>query len=328
MGRFLSESRGAGVVTLFSILALLFALEAHSENFPITLRVRAASTVMGSVVTVGDIGIVESSSEINDEKAVALKRVILIPHLRPGQESDISAYQLLEQLRGAAFEPGSIGYAIPERVTIKRAGRDIGQSELQNVLDEYLHGSGREARVKSFSHDGNGRLFVGPASMRVLSVERQRVGLSRIIVEARSESGEVEQLTLVGTLDEFMYMPVASRQLSVGNVVSYEDVVMARLDTKSLPRDVASTRDGIVGHAVKRTLSAGDFFRSPDLVLPPDMTAGSSVTIRFSGRGFTATATGSALEGGRRGGKIRVRNDISKRILQGTIVEPGLVEVQ
>jgi flagella basal body P-ring formation protein FlgA len=164
--------------------------------------------------------------------------------------------------------------------------------------------------------------------MRVLSVERQRVGLSRIIVEARSESGEVEQLTLVGTLDEFMYMPVASRQLSVGNVVSFEDVVMARLDTKSLPRDVASTRDGIVGHAVKRTLSTGDFFRSPDLVLPHDITAGSSVTIKFSGRGFTATATGSALEGGRRGGKIRVRNEISKRILQGTIVEPGLVEVQ
>jgi hypothetical protein len=138
MGIFLSESRAVRVVTLFSILALLFAFEAHSETFPITLRVRASSTVMGAVVTLGDIGIVESSSEINDEKAVALKRVILIPHLRPGQESDLSAYQLLEQLRGAAFEPGSIGYSIPERVTIKRAGRDIGQSELQNVLDEYL----------------------------------------------------------------------------------------------------------------------------------------------------------------------------------------------
>jgi flagella basal body P-ring formation protein FlgA len=196
------------------------------------------------------------------------------------------------------------------------------------LVDEYLKGSGREATIRTFSHDGTTRLFAGAATLRIISLERQRVGLSRIAVEATTEEGESVQIQLVSSLDEFMYVPVASRPLSVGNVVNPNDLVMARLDMTRISRDVAAQSEGVIGHTIKRGIGVGDLFRAPDLSLPFDVTAGSSVTLRYVGRGFKATASGSALEAGRVGGAIRVRNESSKRIVEGTVVEPGLVEVR
>jgi flagella basal body P-ring formation protein FlgA len=301
---------------------------AHGQQFPISMRVRASSTVTGAKVTIDDIALVESSDQKEDGKAVSVKKVILLDSLEPGGERHLSAYQILDQLRGESIDPSSIGYSIPEQVVVRRAGREITKGELQSLVDEYLKGSGREATIRTFSHDGTTRLFAGAATLRIVSLERQRVGLSRIAVEAKTEDGESVQIQLVSSLDEFMYVPVASRPLSVGNVVNQNDLVMARLDMTRIPRDVAAQSEGVVGHTIKRGIGVGDLFRAPDLSLPFDVTAGSSVTLRYVGRGFKATASGSALEAGRVGGAIRVRNESSKRIVEGTVVEPGLVEVR
>jgi flagella basal body P-ring formation protein FlgA len=329
-----SGSRRISLAQFLSIAFLTLCLFpgdsdiAHAQQFPISMRVRASSTVTGAKVTIDDIALVESSDQKEDGKAVSVKKVILLDSLEPGGERNISAYQILDHLRGESIDPSSIGYSIPEQVVVRRAGREITKGELQSLVDEYLKGSGREATIRTFSHDGNTRLFAGAATLRIVSLERQRVGLSRIAVEATTEEGESVQIQVVSSLDEFMYVPVASRPLSVGNVVNPNDLVMARLDMTRIPRDVAAQSEGVVGHTIKRGIGIGDLFRAPDLSLPFDVTAGSSVTLRYVGRGFKATASGSALEAGRVGGSIRVRNESSKRIVEGTVVEPGLVEVR
>lgn len=311
-----------------SLVVLSSAVRGAAEGFPITMRVRGSSTITGGAVTIGDVAIVESGAQESDNRAVSLKQVVLIDHLQPGSQAELNAYQILDRLRAGSFEPSTLGYSIPERVTIRRVGRDLTQGELQESMDQYLRGTGREVVVRRFSHDGDTRLFPGAVSLRVLSLERQRVGVSRITLEARSESGETAQIGIVGQLDEFMYVPVANKQLPPGNIVRTDDVVMARMDTAKMPRDAAAQPNGIVGHAVKRGVSAGDPFRFPDLTLPQDIAPGAFVILRYRGRGFSATATGIAVDGGRVGGLIRVRNDSSKRVVQGTVVESGLVEVQ
>lgn len=316
-----------GSGTLLGMFLLIMTVVARAEGFPVTLRVRPSSAVTGGVVTIGDVGIVESAGQGSDDRAVSLKQVVLVDHLDPGSERQLHAHQILDRLRTQSFEPSTLGYSIPEQVVVRRVGRDLTQGELQESIDEYLRGTGREVVVRRFSLDGTARLFAGAASLRVISLERQRVGVSRILLEARSESGETARLGVVGQLDEFMYVPVASKQLPPGNVVRTDDVVMARMDMSKMPRDAAAQPDGVVGHAVKRGVAAGDPFRFPDLALPQDVAAGAFVVVRYIGRGFAATATGTALDAGRVGTTIRVRNDSSKRVIQGTIVEAGLVEV-
>lgn len=327
-----SSEKALGLRIIIAFVNLCFlggaADFAHAQQFPISMRVRSSSTVTGARVTIDDIAIVESSDEKEDGKAVSVKKVLLLDSLEPGGERQLSAYQILDKLRESSIDPGSLGYAVPEQVLVRRAGREITKGELQGLVTEYMKGSGREATIRTFSHDGTTRLFAGAATLRIVSLERQKVGLSRIVIEAITEEGESAQIHLVSNLDEFMYVPVASRPLSVGKIIDPTDLVMARLDMTRIPRDVAAQSDGVVGHTIKRGIGVGDLFRAPDLSLPFDVTAGSSVTLRYVGRGFKATASGSALEAGRIGGAIRVRNESSKRIVAGTIVEPGLVEVR
>lgn len=318
-----------GPIAFFAFIQQILGVQsAHAQQFPVSLRVRTSSTVTGARVTIDDIATVESSDQREDGRAVSVKQVVLIDWLEPGGTRQLTAYQILDRLRGESIEPATIGYAIPEQITVRRVGREITKGELQSLLDDYMKGTGREASIRTFSHDGSTRLFAGSATLRVVSLERQRVGLSRIVIEATSESGESAQIQVVGQLDEFMFVPVASRPLSVGKVVTPSDLVMARLDMSRIPRDVAAQSEGVVGHTIKRGVGVGDLFRAPDLILPQDITSGSSVTLRYVGRGFKATASGSALEAGRVGGTIRVRNDASKRVVEGTVIEPGLVEVR
>jgi hypothetical protein len=59
---------------------------AHGQQFPISMRVRASSTVTGAKVTIDDIALVESSDQKEDGKAVSVKKVILLDSLEPGGE--------------------------------------------------------------------------------------------------------------------------------------------------------------------------------------------------------------------------------------------------
>ena len=54
---------------------------------------------------------------------------------------------------------------------------------------------------------------------------------------------------------------------------------------------------------------------------------GAMVTLVYRSGGIEATASGVAIESGAQGDEIRVRNDSSRKIILGKVLEPGMVGV-
>jgi flagella basal body P-ring formation protein FlgA len=91
---------------------------------------------------------------------------------------------------------------------------------------------------------------------------------------------------------------------------------------------VASDPSLIVGQRLSHDVPSGGLFRTHSLESPPLVRAGERVTLLYRSGVLEATASAIALDGGPEGGRVRVRNESSKRIVQGTILGPGMIEVR
>jgi flagellar basal body P-ring formation protein FlgA len=95
----------------------------------------------------------------------------------------------------------------------------------------------------------------------------------------------------------------------------------------SLPIDVALTPDEITGKRVTKTLSSGDPVRRSDIEIPPVIERGKLVKMIYRSGGFTATASGVALESGFLDGAIKIRNDHSNKVVKAKVLNPEEVLV-
>jgi flagella basal body P-ring formation protein FlgA len=105
------------------------------------------------------------------------------------------------------------------------------------------------------------------------------------------------------------------------------DLMMARLNLGSIPSDTAHEATSIIGLETSSNITYGEVFRKKKLAIPPLIESGSKVTMVYESKLFKATASGVALESGAAGQMIRIRNDGSKRVVSGEVVEPGLVRI-
>jgi flagella basal body P-ring formation protein FlgA len=321
---------------IFGLLAALTTLgcpalsvAAESARTQPSIRVigRDMVTVTGDRVRLEDIAEVSSTQISDDEAVIAIKKVELMTSPAPGQRNTIAAMGVLERLRAANVDLTQIGYRLPSIITVTRAGRAVSVDEVRAVIEGLLASQRREITIKQVRLDPD--LFVAPGAVR-LSAEPlfgQSPGQLPFMITARAEGMTDVRFKAVATADEWREVPVAARSIPRGAVVESSDVVMARLNTAALPRDLADSASSIVGLATTRGISYGETFQRANLAIPPVITAGSTVTMIVRTSLLEATASGVALESGIVGQEIRIRNEASKKTVTGKVVEPGVVLV-
>ena len=82
-----------------------------------------------------------------------------------------------------------------------------------------------------------------------------------------------------------------------------------------------------IGKRLRYPVATGAALNAGLLDLPPLVKRGQTVTIVSTGQGLEVRATGEALADGTNGETIRVRNSLTKKIIQATVLEAGLVRV-
>ena len=123
-------------------------------------------------------------------------------------------------------------------------------------------------------------------------------------------------------------LPVASRSLTRGHRITQADVVMEVRDTGELRQGLITQAETAIGQELRRPLAAGEAFRTGILVEPLAVTRGDHVRLQ-AGTGAIAVITrGTALDNGRLGEQIRVRNNQSARVIKALITGPGEVRVR
>jgi len=135
------------------------------------------------------------------------------------------------------------------------------------------------------------------------------------------------QLYLIARVQRRIRVVIARHPLAAGQHLTRADVTRDRRNQSSLPPNAVTSLQAAVGHVLMHSLAAGSPVTGTALALPTVVRRGDRLTIVAQGDGLSLSAAGVALENGRPGQRILVRNPSSGRILHATVTGPHRVKV-
>jgi flagellar basal body P-ring formation protein FlgA len=130
-----------------------------------------------------------------------------------------------------------------------------------------------------------------------------------------------------GRVEEMVELPVPTKRLPPGAVVQPDDVHMGRVNVTAVRTEVVRALSQAVGMQLKRQVLPGQPLGVADLMRPAVVQRDSIVRMELDSRGLSLTGQGVALEAGAIGERIRVRNPVSRAVVEAEVVEPGVVRV-
>lgn len=121
---------------------------------------------------------------------------------------------------------------------------------------------------------------------------------------------------------------VLNESLPQGTPLSPAHLDFAKKDIAELRYGYFTAPEQVVGKIIKRTLPAGTVLTGNVLEMLKIIKRGDKVTIHLRNELLDVHMDGTAMTDAEPGQRIRVRNENSQRIVEGTAVAPGTVEVE
>ena len=284
------------------------------------VMLRASTTVDAPVVTLADVF----------EGAQAYADVVLIAAPAPGQRLILDA----GQVGAVARTQGLQWHATPgfARIVVVRASRLVPRDDIEDALARTIRDGGFAEDVEIELFNRGFQMHVAPdaapgVGVRDISIDRS-TGLFTATLSAPPNAHESPAVRVSGRAFELVEVPVLRRSVAVGEAVRAEDVSWQPIRRDRIRGNMVTDTDEVVGLEPRRRIRAGEPIRASDLRPVETISKGTVVTMVVRAPGITLTATGRAIQAGATGDIIRVSNLKSHRIVQGTIVSPGRVDVQ
>ncbi len=118
-----------------------------------------------------------------------------------------------------------------------------------------------------------------------------------------------------------------TRAMGRGERIQAGDLRETEINVADLPHGHYSDPERLVGMQLRRSVRAGEVL-SPLLVEAPALVnRGETVIVIAAAGGTEVSMQGEALDSGALGDRIRVRNSVSKRVIEGEIIERGRIRV-
>ncbi len=129
-------------------------------------------------------------------------------------------------------------------------------------------------------------------------------------------------------LRELRKVPVLTQAVMPNEIAEARHFMMQLRDVASLPQGYLDDIDTAIGQRFRRSLPANAVPAPGDLSPPRWVRRGDAVQLISRAGPIEVRAEGRALGDGLAGGRVRVENLRSQRVVEGVVSAPGLVEVR
>ena len=148
------------------------------------------------------------------------------------------------------------------------------------------------------------------------------------VVAAPAASTMAQRARVSGRVHKMVAVPVPRRPISKGEILRADDIETVSHKAEQTPADIVADRDALVGKAAVRGLRAGHPVFARDVERPVLVAKDSLVTLVLQATHMRLTARGKALDQGSHGDVIRVVNEQSKQVVEGTVMAAGQVAIK
>ena len=150
---------------------------------------------------------------------------------------------------------------------------------------------------------------------------------SQITVQVRCESEQAWSLYVPVRIEIFRLVAVASRPLPQGHRLTAADISMQRSDISRLAGGYLGEADAAVGQLSTRPLQLGQPLLSNFLRAPTIIRRGQTITVLARQNNFEVRSVAESLMDGAVGERVKVRNRLSRRVVEGIVASNGMVHV-
>jgi flagella basal body P-ring formation protein FlgA len=303
------------LLKLLTVAALGIPLSSTALAAPL---LKADVTVRGDIVTVGDM--------FDDAGSLAEEALFRAP--KPGTTGlvDLSAIRQAAKLVGLTeFDP--LGIA---RVRVSRASTIVDAQMLTELVEADLRTRGiiEPDVVPSLVFDNPALSFNAEAVDEPATLVSVRYMPGNSGFSARFQiAGTDLPVDVTGRIEMMVEAPhlVASRP--AGTVLSPSDIEMKLVPLKFAESTGIVSLDQIVGKQLQRSARSGLMLRAGDVIEPLVVSRNEMVTVYLRSGPMTLTVKGQALGNASAGQPVQVLNVASKKILSGTALPNGGVEM-
>lgn len=142
------------------------------------------------------------------------------------------------------------------------------------------------------------------------------------------EGDDDEQVRVAGTASKLMQIPIATRRLSVGEIITTDDVVLHTFKLNPNARDYVMNMDEIIGKEVTRPISPDRPVNSEFLAEKNVIKRNDDVVLILSKGNLRLTAKGKSLSNAAIGETVKIIRSEALRPLEGIAVAEGVVEIK
>jgi flagella basal body P-ring formation protein FlgA len=298
----------------FALAALGISLASVAFAAP---SLRADVTVTAEIVTVGDMF----------DDAGALAEMALFRAPSPGTTGVVS----LDAVRRAGALVGltefdNVGVV---RVRVARAATVVDAPMLDDLIVRDLGSRGIIADdvTPSISFNNPTLSFNAEAVADPVHLINLRYSPNGIFSARFQIAGTDLPVDVDGRIDLMVEVPHLAAMRPAGTILAASDIEMKLVPLKTAEAGGFATIDQLVGKALERQSRGGVMLRPGDVTEPLVVERNQMVTVYFRAGAMTLTVKAQALGNASAGEPVQVLNTATKKILSGTALSNGGVEM-
>ncbi|MBI5164895.1 MAG: flagellar basal body P-ring formation protein FlgA [Magnetospirillum sp.] len=306
---------------LATFLAVFLALTvpAFAAGLPATLRANAL--VEGETLKLGDLW-----ENLGDKG-----ETVIAAAPQPGKRVSLDARWLAAVANGFGIDWRPM--TAFDRIVVERAGQSVDPRLIDTELREAL---ALEGLPPGSSFDISNRSVL--SNLMIPAGQPATVGVRDVVLDTRMNrfSATIElpanapnatRVRVSGRTFITARIPVLTRVINRGEVITAKDVVWQEIREEGVRRDIVTDIAQLVGTEPRMTMRAGVPVRLSEVRLPVLVEKHSQVTIVLKTPFMQLTAIGKALDEGGKGDTVHVLNTRTKQTVEGRVVAPGTVAV-
>lgn len=147
----------------------------------------------------------------------------------------------------------------------------------------------------------------------------------RTVVMVRCNSARPWSIYIPAKLSVPVFVVVAARPIIKEQVITTADITVEARESSDLPAGYLTDPNQILGKILSRPVTAGAILVPGQIRNSLVIHRGDRVTLIVNNGGLTVKSTGIALSNAGVGERVSVRNESSKRIVEGSAAKAGVV---
>ena len=318
------------IFNIFLAICLLLPVNSNANSTKedsIQVYLPREITIKDSCLSLGQVSIIRG-----EESLVAKANEIELGQIStPGQKITLGKTMVLSRLVCNGIPASKITLTGAEKITVQKQEQSISSSEFVKLASSFLEKNPPSGSVSTFNPIRTPEDLVIPGEGKDIKFS-PRLAQSKITdkgtveIDVFSNGEKIGSRRVIFGLKHTCRQAVAKVDIPVGAVISTENIKIVKTTSKYPEPAGWKPPYGLI---TKRQIPENTVLRSQMLSpakSPTIIKRNQKVVIRIDRPGFVITATGKAMQNGKAGEYIKVRNEDSQRIILVRINENGTME--